>query len=224
MKIQLHWCGTTPVDFARRHQINRIASLLFAFLAASACAAAEFVPIDGPPVRFEVSGFSIQSPPGTGWYMNRSDSGITFAKKGSSGSDTHTIAATVERFSGFDPALVGYAEYDTRPEVFAAYAKKATEQMNPEGGRMLFFEHTAVPDTQMGYCVKEYAKFEDHGSPVAPEVLIQEDWSYVCLHPDSSRVIVQVVFSERGAAGERDPLVPSMREQFFQGLKFRPLK
>lgn len=216
--------AATPVDFARRHQIKRIASLIFAFLAASACAGAEFEPIAGPPVRFEVSGFSIQSPPGTGWHLNRGASGITFAKQGSSGSSTHTIAASVEQFSGFDPALVGFAEYDTRPEVFAAYAKKATEEMNPEGGRMQFVEHTAAPDTQMGYCVKEYAKFEDHGSPVAPKVLIQEDWSYVCLHPDSPRVIVQAVFSERGASGERDPLVPSMREQFFQGLKFRALK
>lgn len=149
---------------------------------------------------------------------------IAFARQGSSGTATHTIAASVEGFSGFDPALVGYAGYDTKPAVFAAYAKKATEMMNPKDGGMQIIEHTAEPDSRFGYCVNEHAKFEDYTSPSAPKVLIQEDWSYVCLHPDSTGVIVQAVFSERGLPGEQDPSVPYWREQFFRSLKFSPLK
>jgi len=95
-----------------------------------------------------------------------------------------------------------------------AYAKKATEQMNPEGSGMQFVEHTAAPTPQMGYCVKEYAKFEDHGSPVAPKGADQR--TGLCVpDPDSSKVIVQAVFRTR-ATGERDPQVPYHAEQFLQ--------
>jgi hypothetical protein len=185
--------------------------------------APEFSPVKEPAVRIESAGFSILPPAGSNWHMRKIDNGWVFARQGSPGSHTHTVGAAIMRHTGFNPGSVGFAAYATNPEVFAAYVKKATEAMNPPGSRMRFLDHTVVPDSRLGYCAREYAKFEDRGSPVTAAVLTQEDWSYTCLHPSSPQVIIQVSFSERGLPGETDPSLPSIREQFWESLEFRPL-
>jgi hypothetical protein len=207
--------------------MRRVISGFIAVLALIGCAASEFVPVKDPTVRIEAYGCSILPPPGPGWYRCpdlhlRGSDAVVFAKQ--SGSTTHTIGAMVGRHTGFNPASVGFAEYATNPEVFAAYVKATTQYMNPPGSRMLFLEHSVVPDAQFGYCAEEHAKLEDRGSPVAPQVLIQEDWSYSCLHPNSSRVMIQISLSERGIPGESDPSLTNVREQFFKSLQFRPLQ
>jgi hypothetical protein len=191
------------------------------------CATQEFTPVKDPTVRVESDGFSILPPPGPDWYRGpdlhfKSSDAVSFTKQ--AGVKTHTLAVTAGRHTGFDPASVGFAEYATKPEVFTEYVKATTQHMNPPGSRMRILELSAVPDTQLAYCVKEHAKFEDHGSSSAPQVLIQEDWTLTCLHPNSSRVIVEVVFSERGLPGESDPSLTNVREQFFKSLQFRPLQ
>ena len=196
-------------------------------IALSGCATTGYVPVKDPTVRIDGNGFSILPPQGPGWYRtpdlhNVGSDTIGFAKQ--SGSATHTLAVTISRHTGFDPAAVGFADYATKPDVFAAYVKSAAQQMNPSGGRMRILELTAVPETQPGYGAKEHAKFEDRGSPSAPQVLIQKDWVQTYLHPDSSKVIIEAVFSERGLPGESDASLADIRERFFRSLRFRPLQ
>ena len=207
--------------------MRRGVSGLIVLLALIGCATPGFTPVQDQTVRIEAYGFSILPPPGPGWYRLtdvhlRGSDGVGFGKQGGS-TTTHTIAASVVRHKGFNAASFGFAEYATNPEVFAAYAKASAQHMNPPGGRMRLLEHSVVPDAQFGYCAKEHAKFEDRGSPFAPQVLIQDDWDYSCLHPNSSQVIIQVIFSERGLPGESDPSLTNVREQFFKSLQFRPL-
>lgn len=197
---------------------------MLATLALSGGARAEFAPVTEPNVRIESPGFSILPPPGENWRMRKEGGIVWFARQGTAGSSTHTVTAVVMRHTGFDPASVGFAEYATNLDVFAAYAKKATESMNPASGRTRIVELSVIPDAKFGYCVREHSTFEDHGARKISQVLLQEDWGYVCLHPDSNRDIIQAVFSERGLAGERDPSLTSIREQFFQSLRFRPLR
>jgi hypothetical protein len=207
--------------------MRRVISGFIAVVALIGCAASEFVPVKDPTVRIEAYGCSILPPLGPDWYRRpdlhlRGLDGVVFAKQ--SGSTTHnTIGAMVLRRTGFNPASIGFAEYATNPEVFAAYVKATAQQAHPPGSRMRFLEHSVVPDTQFGYCAKEHAKFENRGSPFAPQVLIQEDWSFSCLHPNSSRVMIQIGFSERGLPGESDPSLTNVREQFLRSLQFRPL-
>jgi hypothetical protein len=204
-----------------------VISWFIVVLSFTGCATPEFVPIKDPTVRIESYGFSILPPQGSGWYrredIHLEGSDIVAIGK-QSGSKTHTISVVIARHTGFNPALVGFAEYATNPEVFVAYVKSNALQKNPPGGRMRFLDLSAVPDTEFGYCVKVHAKFEDLGSPVAPQILIQEDWDYSCLHPDSSRVIIEIGFSERGLPGENDPSLTYIREQFFKSFHFRPLQ
>jgi len=172
--------------------MRKVMSGFIMVLALVGCATSGFIPVQDPTVRIESYGFSILPPQGPGWYR-RSDIHtkgsdiVGFAKQG--GSKTHTIGVMVGRHTGFDPASAGFAEYATNPEVFAAYMKAATQHMNPPGGRARIIELSAVPDTKLGYCVRQHAKFEDHGSPVKPQVLIQEDWvigAFIRIHPELS--------------------------------------
>jgi len=207
--------------------MRRGVSGLIVLLALIGCATPGFTPVQDQTVRIEAYGFSILPPPGPGWYRGtdvhlRGSDAIMFMKQGGS-TTTHTIVASVIRHKGFTPAPFEFAEYATNPEVFAAYDKAGAQQANPPGSRMRFLEHSVVPDAQFGYCTRGHAKFEDHGSSVAPQVLIQEDWYYSCLHPNSSQVIIQIMFSERGLPGESDPSLTNVREQFFKSLQFRPL-
>lgn len=139
-------------------------AMLFAL---TGCATFGFTPVKDPTVRIEAYGFSILPPPGTGWsrrpdlHLKGSDL-VVFSKNG--GSKTHTIGISVGRHTGFNPAAVGFAEYATNPEVFASYVKNSIQHANPPEGRTRIIELSVVPDTKSGHCVREYAKFEDHGS------------------------------------------------------------
>lgn len=191
------------------------------------CATSGFTPVQDPTVRIESYGFSILPPQGSAWYRRpdihlKNTDGIVIGKPG--GSKTHTIGVMVVRHKDFNPAAVGFAEYATNPEVFAAYVKSSIQRMNPPGSRMRILELSAAPDMELGYCVRQYAKFEDLGSQFKPKVLIQEDWGYSCLHPNSSRVIIEMNFSERGLSGESDLSLATIREQFFRSLQFLPLR
>ena len=213
--------------------MRAIISGLVVAIALVGCATSEFavVPINDPTLRIESYGVSILPPPGPDWYrisdvhLEGTDA-VQLGKQ--SGPKTHTIVATAAGHTGFDPSLMGFAEYATKPEVFANYVKANAERSSPPGGRLRITELSAVPDSRFGYCVKEHVVFEDHDSPSGPpafdRVLIKEDWVYACLHPDSSRVMVEIGFSERGLPGESDPSLADVREQFFGSLQFRPLE
>lgn len=198
---------------------------LAVILMSSGCATPDFTPIKDPKVRVEADGFSVLPPPGSGWYRTpdlhlQGTDGVGFAKRAST--ETHTIAISVARHKGFDPAAVGFPNYASNPAQFAAYVEASTRQMNPAGGRMRTLELSTTPNTQLGYGAKTHAKFEDQGS--SPKGLIQEDWSYTYLHPDSSRVLIQVTISERGRPGEKDPAAATIWEIFRKGFEFRPLR
>jgi hypothetical protein len=192
------------------------AGLAVALLLASCASSVEKVTEGTGPLQFQ--GYSIAPPSGPGWEMLRTADVAMFGKGTASGS--HTFAATVVRHRNLDPASVGYADYWSNPEVFAAYVKEAGERANPPGSRNRIIQHDVVADARFGYCAREYLKSEDSGSPLAPQVLVQEDWGYSCLHPEDSRSIVQVVFSERGLPGESDPAAAEVREAFFAGFEF----
>ncbi len=191
------------------------------------CAAPEYAPVADPTARVEGPGFSVLPPPGTGWYQKWVMMGdtrvLSFNRQGSPGSASHTVTATALRGTVVDPGAVGFAEYASDPEVFAAFIKKSTEVNNPPGGRMRALEHTVTPATRHGHCAMEYSKWEDQGSKVISGPLIQQDWQLACLHPDSTHDIIHLVVSERGHPGETDPSLEAARDAFFDNLQFRPL-
>jgi hypothetical protein len=205
--------------------LQRATTITAVMVALVACGGPRFIPVADPAVRVEYPGFSVLPPPGEGWTVVRGPSFVVFRKQ--LGSKTHSLGAMIGIHTGVRPDRFGFAEYKVDPEVFAALAKFSTQQMNPPGGRMRFLEHTTMPDDRFGYCVREYARMEDRGSPLSSSAkegfLLQEDQGYECLHPDSSRVIVQMMVSERGLPGESDPTVKQIRERFFAGFQFRKL-
>jgi len=202
--------------------------LVAGILVGCATPAPEYVPVTDPTVRVEGSGFSVLPPPGTGWHlkwvMMGNERVLSFNRQGSPGSWSHTVVASAGRSTVADPGAVGFPDYASDMEVFAAFIKKSTEVNNPPGGRMLALEHTVVPDTRHGHCVMEYARWQDQGSKVVSGALIQQDWQLCCLHPDSVHVIIHLNVSERGHPGETDPSLAAAREAFFESLQFRPLK
>lgn len=149
---------------------------------------------------------------------------LSFNRHGCPGSASHTVAATAHGSSGQDPGRVGFARYANDIEVFAALIKKSTEFKNPPGGRMRALEHTVTPDLRRGHCVREYAKWADHGPKFSGGPLIQQDWMLLCPHPDSTQVDIDIGVSERGQPSETDPSLEAVRKAYFDSLQFRPLK
>ncbi|HJV64325.1 MAG TPA: hypothetical protein VJ550_01185 [Geomonas sp.] len=207
--------------------MRRKACALAAVLLVTGCATS-MTPIKDPTVPIQSYGFSFLPPQEPGWYrlddrhMRNTDC-VMLGKKDSN-SKTHTLAILVCRHQGFDPAVAGFPDYATKPEAFAEYVKRNVKHSNPPTGRMKILELEVIPAAQPGYCAKTRAKFEDHGSAVAPDVLLQDDWSYTCLHPSSSKVIIQFGISERGLPGEHDPDLAEVRDRFLKDFKFRPLE
>lgn len=110
---------------------------LAVILMAGGCAAPDFTPINDPKVRVEADGFSVLPPSGSGCYRTpdlhlKGTDGVAFAKQASTG--THTIAISVARHKGFNPAVAGFPNYATNPAQFAAYVQASTRQMNPARG------------------------------------------------------------------------------------------
>ncbi len=179
-------------------------------------AASGFQPVKDPAKRIELKGFSLLPPAGAGWQIHKEKESVIFAKN--LGSDTHTAGISVVRHRDLKPELAGFAQYATDPQAFAAYVRGSIEYSNPPSGRMRIVELTVVPDNRFGYCARFQGKFEDHGSPIAPRVLLQQDSGYSCLSPTSPRDLVEITFSERGLPEERDPALVDVSEQFFQNL------
>jgi len=213
-------------------RLHRVALIV---LIATGCAGfPSSVPVTDPTVRMEFPGFSVLPPPGDGWSLRRAQYHgmdlIGFRKE--LGNPTHTVAATVAEHS-VRPDLVQFADYHLKPEVFARFVEEGLVRSNPPPprGRMRNLKYTVEPDSRLGYCARQITKAEDVGSPFAKDTkegfLLQEDFAYFCLHPDSPTVAVEIDVSEQARAdellGQDSVTIKEIRERFFAGFQFRKL-
>jgi hypothetical protein len=179
-------------------------------------------PSEPAPVgRITDPGFSLVAPPGAGWMIERATAGVMLSRQ--IGSSSHTQVALVTRSTGFDPALLGFDGYAKDREVFTRYVKAATEHTRstgPEHSRFVLLEDEVATDSRFGHCARVHEKTEDHTPASGDAMLIMETWGYTCLLPSDPRVIVQIAFSDRAAAGARDEGIARTREAFFDGFRF----
>jgi hypothetical protein len=148
------------------------------------------------------------------------------------GNPTHTVAAAVAKH-GVRPDLAGFSNYRVKPEVFASFVETTLVRSNPPPprGRMRNPKYTVVPDSRLGYCAKQIMKAEDVGSPFSKDTkegfLLQEDFGYYCLHPNSPTVAIEINVSEHAKVseflGQDNPVIKEIRERFFAGFQFRKL-
>ena len=160
---------------------HTILKTLILAIALAGCAASGPEIVTNPVGRFDFPGYSIVPPLGSGWQMMRDENGVVLRKE--AGSTTHTYVALVERLTGFDAVAAGFVDYATDPVVFAAFVKASAEQTDPAVGRTNLIEHEVVADKRFGHCARAYTKTLDQRPPFAPNVLTEEQWSYLCLRP-----------------------------------------
>ena len=213
-------------------RLHRVALIV---LIATGCAGfPSEVPVTDPRVRMEFPGFSVLPPSGDGWVLRRAQiQGMDFiAFRKELGNPTHTVGTSVAKH-GVRPDLVGFPDYRVKPEVFARFVETTLVRSNPPPprGRMRNLKYAVVPDSRLGYCAKQITKAEDVGSPFSKATkegfLLQEDFSYYCLHPDSPTVAIEINVSEHAKAdeflGQDNAAIKEIRERFFDSFQFRKL-
>lgn len=186
------------------------------------------MPINDTTARIESDGgFSVLPPQSPGWCRGEDrppkSAPCVLIYKEDNNSKTHSIVVRACRIKVYNSDVAGFADYATKPDIFAEYVTYRLKRANPSDDRMKVLELSAVPDRQFGYCVKEHIKGENHGSWIAPQVLIIEEWGYTCLHPSSITDTIRISFTEKGLAGELDPSLSSVRDEIFKNFKLRPL-
>ena len=184
--------------------------------ARSAVAQLHAVPIKDPSAVYELEGYSVQPPPGPGWFEMQRDRHLAmFGRKVDS--PTHSFGATATSDSINE-------KFETR-EQFRDYVNKyRTAEFDPARFKVLEFE-SALDDTQAAWCVRYHLKHTDRDAVLARNrILLVETFGITCLHPEKNEVVVDVGYSERGRVAElKTDLSASLRtegESFIRSIRF----
>ncbi|MBI5406900.1 MAG: hypothetical protein HZA18_04305 [Nitrospirae bacterium] len=172
-------------------------------------------PVSDPTRRLEFPGFSVQSPPGEGWFMLPPKEGqVGFIK--AIGSKNHTFSTYV-----FISSLPEEAHFET-PDDFLIYVKRENERASTP--RFWTLEGEEVLDTTLApYCVRHNLKVADRGA-LLTEIPILEIHSYSCLHPDSPKWFINLGYSDRSIQGWITETLREEGEAFIKNFKFAPMK
>lgn len=209
-------------DFAGRTGRTALVRLVFCTVlvttasARTADAQVHAVPIKDPSFVYELEGYSVQPPPGPGWFeMQRDRQQVLFGKKIES--PTHSFGATATA----DP--IG-EKFETREQFRDYVTKFRTAEFDPERFKMIEFD-SALDDTQPAWCVRYHLKHTDRDAVLARNrTLLVEDFGITCLHPAKNDLVIDIGYSERGRVAElKSELSASLRkegESFIRSLKF----
>lgn len=185
------------------------------FTASSNAVDIKYSPVKNREPRVSSLGFSIVPPPGENWLEGFSDQSIYYAKKTNPKIQTFITGATeISTSKAFASA-----------EDFLTFVKEK-KGVNENPTRYQNTKSDYKVDTRLApFCVSYNSTYEDHNAKNLGEnqLLLVENHGLICLHPDSSKVGVDVYYSDRSVPSEQNSLFKQEGEAFIQGLKFLPL-
>lgn len=189
--------------------------LAMSALAGDASAQLYAKPVTSPEVAYEMDGYSVLPPPGTGWFeLKRDRRNVYFGKK--LASRTHSFITTAlsapitERFS--------------TPEEFRDYVGKLLPQSGDKRNTVIA-NRLEIDEARGSYCIRYYIKTEDRRAVYATgQALLTETFGVSCLHPGNRALTIDVSYTERGRAGETSHELRAEGESFVRSLKFTSVR
>ena len=169
------------------------------------------IPVTVPGAVYELAGYSVAAPPGTGWFeLTRDRNTVVFGKK--LASRTHSFIATA--------ISSPMAEKFARPEEFRDFMSRLPTE--PEEKRNRLLEHRVELEPGIGpFCVRLYTRAIDRGAINAEgRPLLFETLGVSCLHPVDPALAVNVTFSERGVLADASAELRAEGESFVGSLRF----
>ena len=172
------------------------------------------VPVTDHDTPVQLMGFRIKPPTGSDWFWGLRDAqNVFFGKR--LDSKTHSfVAVAFSRATSTSPS----------PDEFLEFARKFKAGAVDPSRNTIIEEEFVQSSTPAPECVRYRFKLEDRGAPFAKGVaLLQEEFGFICLHPQSRKHFVDVRYSERGGP---QPVSAQMREEgeaFLRGIEFTPV-
>jgi hypothetical protein len=192
-------------------RIKKIVYLLPLILMIAGCAS-PLKEIKHPELPFEKRLFSIRTPQGEGWGLQKETSeSVLFGKIIAK---THTVTAYIIEESAAP-------DFDNAEDFYNYYKITLSTNAYPDRYKLLKFEH-AKDATYGDFSMRYVLTAEDHKAPNAPgnTPLIIKYKGYIIVLPEKYGLIA-MFYSERGLAEEMLPDFEATAEEFIQGLKIR---
>jgi hypothetical protein len=192
-------------------KIKKISYLLPLMLVIAGCVS-PLKEIKNPELPFEKKHFSIRSPQGEGWGLQKETSeSVLFGKIITK---THTVTAYIIEESAAP-------DFDNAEDFYTYYKITLSTNAYPDRYKLLKFEH-AKDATYGDFSMRYVLTAEDHKAPNAPGniPLIIKYKGYVLVLPEKYGLIA-MFYSERGLAEEMLPDFEAKAEEFIQGFKIR---
>jgi hypothetical protein len=191
--------------------VGRLLIGIAGFVIGAAHAQFHAEPLTDASATFNLDGYSVQAPPGTGWFELKRDShNVLFGKR--IASRTHALIATAMSTT--------LTHTYTQPQDFAGYVEGLLKEQH--SARYAQLEtHVEVDPTLGSMCVRYYTMGSDTGAVHAEgRALLSETHGISCLHPQRPDLAIDLSYTERGYAVEMDMSLRAEGERFLSGLAF----
>jgi hypothetical protein len=166
-----------------------------------------------PGERLVFRGYSVQLPQGGPWQVLPSgafDVGLLAAR-----SLTHSFGMTA--------SAMRIERAFATPGEFLDFMR-ARLRAEPDPGRFRDVEiDVALEPSIAPLCVQARSRARDHAAGLAGPYLMLEIWHLTCVHPDSPRLAVSIVYYERYAPGETPGALRAHGRRFIESLRFETL-
>ncbi len=167
--------------------------------------------IKNPELPFEKRHFSILTPHGAGWGLQKETSeSVLFGKIMGK---THTVTAYIEEIAA--------PHFENAEDFYAHYRIILSKNEIPDRYKLVKFEHAKDP-AYGDFSIRYALTGEDYKAPNAPgnTPLIIKYKGYVIILPEKYGLIY-MFYSERGLTEEMLPDFEARADEFIQGLKIR---
>ena len=215
------WTNKAYIDAFKEDMMKyfRIPFILILVFAIIGCASSSYVKVKQGKTPYYRPGFTVLSPQGDGWVFNETDRigqhDLFFGFPQTS--RTHTLYARIVE----TPSNATF----TTPEEFRTYIQRLT-QIGIDQRRYKIVKEDIKLDNKFGeYSVSNYSVIEDHGarqlSGTDVPYLLMETFNYTFIHPYNKKLIISVIYSQRGKSDELDKDFMEKAKAFIDGIELK---
>ena len=181
-------------------------------LALSSCASPglHMAEIQVPPERIVQKGYSLVPLNEKGWVVARRDPGrLSLAKRGEMADTTIAIQGTLFRLP----------RSNSSGEFVQLLKDGQAKDTDPQRFRVL--KHEVLALSRKGtQCARSHMVAEDHSGVRGSSPMIFELLTLTCAHPRDPSIGIDIGYSERYHAGQRDPAFVDRAETVFSSVEF----
>ena len=200
---------------------------VFSILAIGCASAPTLTPVTNTAQRMDFKGVSVEPPQGDNWYTSPTRRGppgalVAFYKKMGDWDPEHTAIAALRLVDMQDQ------RFETADEL-GRFMDRGFRDDHKRSTRFSLVDSTYTVDASLdAMCVRLHQAQEDRGVPGrAGQRFLIDAHAIRCIHPDSSRHLVDISFSERRRAGLASWWGRGLEkevEPYLNSLQFLPLE